>query len=131
MRRTMYVCILCLFMGYFACFSDSIQNALAAPQVSKMYNALSSPEKQAYSQHDNKEHRRLMEKYLDKPSQSSAQQGGKGFRSELLWKVSASEASSQQAFNFPWPILKAFDISSLWKQQRDKQKRKDVYDDGE
>ena len=131
MRHTVYIFLFCLFMGYLACFSSFTQNALAAPQVIKMHNALSSSEKQTYDQYDNKEHSGVMERHLDKTSQLSEKQVGKGFRSELLWNASASKAFSQYAFNFPWPTLKSLDISSLWKQQRDTQKKKDVYDYGE
>jgi hypothetical protein len=131
MRHMVYVFLFCLFMGYLACFSSFTQNALAAPRVIKIHNAISSPEKPAYDQHDNKEHIAMMEHQLDKTSHSSAHRVGKGFQSKLLWKAAEAEAFSQHAFNFPWPSLKALDISSLWKQQRDKQKRKDVYDYGE
>jgi hypothetical protein len=129
MRRTIYVFLFCLFMGYLTCFSSFTQNALAAPQVSKMHNAVSSSEKQAYDQHE--ERLGVIENQLDKTFHSSEKQVGKGFQNNLLRNAHTSEAFSQHAFNFPWPSLKMLDISSLWKQQHDKQKRKDVYDYGE
>ena len=131
MRRTVYVFLFCLFMGYLACFSSFTQNALAAPQVIKIHNAVSSAFQTTYDQHDTKEHIGVMGNQLDKISHSSENRVGKVFRSTLLRNTSTSEASSQHAFNLPWPIIKVLDISSLWKQQRDKQKRKDVYDYGE
>ena len=131
MRHTVYVFFFCLFMGYLACFSSFTQNALAAPQVIKMHNAISLPEKQTYDQHANREYSRVMKNQQDKASHSSQNQGEKGFQSILLRNTSTSEAFSDHAFDFPWPSIKALDISSLWKQQRDKQKRKDVYDYGE
>jgi hypothetical protein len=131
MRHMVYVFLFCLFMGYLACFSSFTQNALAAPQVLKMHTAVSLSEKQAYAQHDNKERIGVMEKQLDKTSYSSEERVGKGFQNNLLRNAYTSEGFSQRAFNFPWPSLKALDISSLWKQQRDTQKKKDVYDYGE
>jgi hypothetical protein len=131
MRRTVYILLFGLFMGYFVCFSSFTQNALAAPQVIKIHNAVSSSEKPTYDQHDTEKRIGVMENKLDKASHSSENRVGKVFRSTLLRNTSTSEAFSQHAFDFPWPSLKALDISSLWKQQRDKQKRKDVYDYGE
>ena len=131
MRRMVYVFLFCLFMGYLACFSSFTQNALAAPQAIKMHTAASLSGKQAYAQHANKEHIEVMKKQLDKTSHLSEKRVGNGFQNNLLRNAYTPDAFSQHAFNFPWPSLKAFDISSLWKQQRDKQKRKDVYDYGE
>jgi len=118
-------------MGYLACFSSFTQNALAAPRVINIHNAALLSEKQTYDQHENEHSTAMMEQRLDKNVYSSENQVGKALQSTLLQNAHASEVSSRQEFSFPWPSLKALDISSLWKQQRDKQKKKDVYDYGE
>ena len=131
MRRTIYILLFCLFMGYLACFSNLTQNAFAAPQVIKIHTVVSSSEKPAYDLHENKHYTAMMKQQFDKNVLPSEDRVGKALQSTFLQNTHASEASSQQRFSFPWPSLKALDISSLWKQQRDKQKKKDVYDYGE
>jgi hypothetical protein len=131
MRRTIYVLLFWLFMGYMACLSSFTQNALAAPHVINVHNAVTSSEKTAFNQYAHEEYAAMMELQLDKNVHPSEDRVGKAFQSNFLQNVRASEASSHHSFNFPWPSLKALDISSLWKQQHDKQKKKDVYDYGE
>ena len=132
MRRTVYILLFCLFMGYLACFSNLTENALAAPQVIKIHYVVSSSEKQTYDQYANKERISMMKQHLYRVSHSSKDWVGRASQSNFLQSAHASEASSQARYGFPsWSALKAFDISSLWKQQRDTQKKKDIYDFGE
>lgn len=131
MRRTVYILLFCLFMGYLACFSSFTQNVLAAPRVIKMNNVISSSEMQAYDQYAHKERIGVLQQQLDKASHLSENRVEKASQSNFLRNTHASDASSQQKFGFPWPFIKAFDISSLWKQQREKQKKNDMYDLGE
>ena len=131
MRHVVYILLFCLFMGCLAYFSSPTQNALAAPQVIKMQNIASLSEKQTYDQHANEERIGVMKLQLDKFSHPSEDWLEKAVRSNFLRNAHTSEGSSQQMFDFPWSSLKTFDISSLWKQQRNKQKKKDVYDYGE
>ena len=131
MRRTVYILLFCLFMGYLACFSNLTQTALAAPRVLKIHYAILSSEIQTYDHHAYKERIFVMKHQLDTTFYLSENGVGKASQSNFLRNAYASGASSQHKFGFPWPLIKAFDISSLWKQQRDKQKKKDVYDYGE
>ncbi|MBA2395413.1 MAG: hypothetical protein H0V70_22010 [Ktedonobacteraceae bacterium] len=129
MRRTIYVLLCGLFLGI--CFSCLTQHAFAAPRIINGYTTASSPEKQVYNQYENTKYAALTELQLNKHVYSSTDRVGKSFQSNFLWNTHASEAASQHSFGFPWPSIKALDISSLWKQQHDKQKKKDVYDYGE
>lgn len=129
MRRIIYVLLCGLFMG--VCFSCLTQHAFAAPRVINGHTTVSSPEKQMYNQYENNEYAAWMELQLNKHAHSSNNRVGKSFQSNFLRNTHTSEAASQHSFGFPWPSIKALDISSLWKQQHDKQKKKDVYDYGE
>lgn len=131
MRRTVYILLFCLFMGYLACFSSFTHNVLAAPQVIKMNNVISSSEMQVHNQYAHKERIGVLKQQLDKTSHLSDNRVRKASQSNFLCNAHASDASSQQKFGFPWPFIRPFDISSLWKQQRDKQKKNDRYDLGE
>lgn len=131
MRRTFYTLLFCLFMGYYTFFGYIAQNAFAAPQVIGRHGIVYAPGKQAYEQDENVEHLGVMKKWLDKVDYSSANRVGKDFQSNVVRNVHAAEYRAQSSFMIPWLPIKLLDLSSLWKQQRDQQKKKDVYNFGE
>lgn len=131
MRRTFYILLFCLSMGYSAFFGYTAQNAFAAPKVIGRHVIVYAPGKQAYEQSKNIEHFGDMKKWLDKVDYSSANRVGKDFQSYVVRNVHAAQYRAQSSFMIPWLPIKLLDLSSLWKQQRDQQKKKDMYNFGE
>ena len=129
MRRTFYMVLSCLFMGYCICFGYTVQNALAAPQVLAKHVTASTSGKQAHD--ENVEQPGGMKKWLDEVDHPSANRVGNQFQSNVLRNARFSHYRAQSSFTILWLPVKFLDLPSLWKQKRDHTEKTNVDDYGE
>ena len=116
MRRAFYISVSGLFLGVFAYFVGIVpQQVFAASQRTSGHVAVTVPAQQAHDQTTTGMHIRVIDRLPDKTHRKSEEHGGKSF---------------QHSLTIPWPLIKTIDLSYLWKQQRDNQK-KDIYDYGQ
>jgi hypothetical protein len=131
MRHTFYTLLFGLVMGYCICLVCIAQSAFAASRVLDVHTTVYTPATLAYNQNENTKHFERMKQWLNKANHHSTNQVEKEVQSNVVRSVHSSPSPFPSSFSISWPSLKSLNLSFLWTQQHNKQKEKDVYDDGE